>query len=104
MPEWYAILRTLPGFTGDLAVCRGWLREKGIAEEHAERTAIELKAKWDGPGWPYRQPWPAFQAWARRPSLERRAIPPGGDLSSEARRAEIRQMARERGQLDDDDA
>ena len=81
-PEWWRTLLSI-GATGDKRLKeasgqygRGlqWLDRRGITEDHAERTAIDLKAKWGGKGWKFHDVWATFQKWAMHSAPE--AAPP----------------------------
>ena len=81
-PEWWQILISIGGTadkrlkSGRYGRCQRWLTRKGISEDQAERTAIDLKAKWgakigDRRPWPYKDVWATFQKWViREPSAK----------------------------------
>ena len=45
--------------------CQAWLDQQRITDDLAYATAIDLKAKWGGPGWKYHDVWATFQKWCR---------------------------------------
>ena len=87
-PEWYRILMALPGWKRYGPTIRDachYLGEKKIDADHAESTALALKAKWGGPGWKYKDPWSTFQNWVKRPPFNLNGNRPPQDLSSPSR-------------------
>jgi DNA-binding transcriptional ArsR family regulator len=68
-PEFFKVLKELPGWRTPLADVLDYLKMHNISEERAEQVALELASKWGGPKWKHVHPYRSFQVWVKRPPL-----------------------------------
>ena len=63
---WYGTLCTIPGWMTERIHAEEWVKKTGVSEEMALQVATDLKAKWGGKGWKWKDTWATFQSWCRR--------------------------------------